>query len=115
MKSWCILVADLARTSVVAGAEEPRAVDVGLGYKLMGPELQKQYAFFENLALGSVASAGVSGSISETENFIKNNFKGYIWGIVILGDHHIIGGKVIINGESLSSGVGVDLNASLAN
>ena len=105
----------MARTSKVAGAEEQRDIDVDLGYKLMGPELQKQYAFFANLAVGSVASCGVSGSISETENFLKNNFKGYTWGIVILGDHHIMCGMVIINGESLSTQVGIDLNASLAN
>ena len=59
----------------MASAEKPSAIDIGLGYKLMGPELLEQYAFFENLASGSVACSVVSGSISETENFIKEQFQ----------------------------------------
>ena len=99
MKLYCFIPAESARTSKVVSADGQGTIDVGLGYTLLGPELQEPYLFFENLILSGVAFSGVCVSMGETENCIKNNFKGDICGIAILGDHHIMGGKFIIKGR----------------
>lgn len=115
MKFKFIISAVLAALCSVANAQEPGDMDVGLGFSSLGPALQGRYVFSENIAIRGIVSTGLSRSMNQTEDGIDYNFKGNIGGVAILGDYHIMGGNFLVSGGLLSSRVGIDLSANLAN
>jgi hypothetical protein len=115
MKFKFIISAVLAGLCSIANAQESGDMDVGLGFSSLGPALQGRYVFSENIAIRGIVSTGLSRSMNQTEDGIEYNFKGNIGGVAILGDYQIMGGNFLVSGGLLSSRVGIDLSANLAN